>query len=511
MKTRILIAVTFALGATSMSMADYPAVVLSDSPLAYYRFEEVPGASVIADSSGNGLDADYSAPIGTTVLGEPGVVGLAALFNGDDGILTPLRFDPSVGDFSIETVFNPTIIPGDAGIIVSNQNGNGIGRSNLFVHSTANFRSYIGGGPTNAGPLFEAETWYHIILTYDHSAVAGGLDSTIRFYVDGVEQSGSQRVTEPADGGWVLGSHKLLDRQFFTGLLDEVAIYDFRLDDPDGDGDTSDSRVEPHYDAYQKASVIETPDLALTVTRNGSDLVFEWESQPGMVYNLTSSTDLADDPLTWELVEGSIPADPPTNTKIILRPDDPTRFYRIEEFLPPPITLFSENFDGGPDLPAGWTTGVNAPADTGTTRWELGDPTDGSLTGPQGANSVPNCVGTNIASDYGTETDIWLRSPGTIDLATATNAALTFQQFRDIEAFFDLGLIRVLKASDDSQLGADLLNPTDGTGDWEQIKVDLPSEALGEIIKLEFSFQADDFGNQAGWYIDDVTVTARVP
>ena len=39
----------------------------------------------------------------------------------------------------------------------------------------------------------------------------------------------------------------------------------------------------------------------------------------------------------------------------------------------------------------------------------------------------------------------------------------------------------------------------------------LPPEALGEIIKLEFSFQADDFGNQAGWYIDDVTVTARTP
>ena len=511
MKTRILITAAFALAATPMAMADYPAVVLADSPLAYYRFEEEPGASAIADFSGNGLDADYSAPIGTTVLGEPGVVGLAALFNGDGGILTPLTFDPSVSDFSIETIFNPTIIPGDAGIIVSNQNGTGVGRSNLFVHSTANIRSYIGGGPTNAGPLFEAETWYHIILTYDRSAVAGGVDPTIRFYVDGVEQSGSQRVTEPANGGWVLGSHKLLDRQFFTGLLDEVAIYDFRLDDPDGDGDTADSRVAPHYDAYLKASVIKPPVLALAITKNGSDLVFEWESQAGMTYNLTSSADLAADPSTWELVEGDIPADPPTNTKIILRPGDPTRFYRIEEFPPPPVTILSENFDGGPSLPAGWVIGANTPSDTGTTRWELGDPAGGPLTGPQGANSAPNCVGTNIAADYGTETDIWLRSPGTIDLTTATAATLVFQQFRDIEALFDLGSIRVLKASDDSQLGADLRNPTDGTGDWEQITVGLPPEALGEIIKLEFSFQADDFGNQAGWYIDDVTVTARTP
>jgi hypothetical protein len=211
------------------------------------------------------------------------------------------------------------------------------------------------------------------------------------------------------------------------------------------------------------------------------------------------------------LVEGNTPADPPTNAKVIRRPGGPTRFYRIEEFPPPPLTLFSENFDGGPELPAGWETGANTPSDTGTTRWEPGDPTGGSLTGPQGANSAPNCVGTNIATDYGTDTDIWLRSPGTIDLTTANAATLVFQQFRDIEALFDLGLIRVLKASDGSQLGPDLRNPTDGTGGWEKITADLPSEALGEIIKLEFSFQADNFGNQAGWYIDDVTVTIPAP
>ena len=130
MKNRTLNIIALALVAAPVALADYPAVVLADSPLAYYRFEEVPGAGTIADSSGNGLDADYSAPIGTTILGEPGVVGLAALFNGDGGILTPLMFDPSVSDFTIEIVFNPTIIPGDAGIIVSNQNGNGkIGRA----------------------------------------------------------------------------------------------------------------------------------------------------------------------------------------------------------------------------------------------------------------------------------------------------------------------------------------------------------------------------------------------
>ena len=38
------------------ALADYPATVLASNPLAYYRFEEAPGATTLVDSSGNGLD-----------------------------------------------------------------------------------------------------------------------------------------------------------------------------------------------------------------------------------------------------------------------------------------------------------------------------------------------------------------------------------------------------------------------------------------------------------------------
>nr|MBR9811323.1 hypothetical protein [bacterium] len=33
--------------------ADYPATVLASNPLAYYRFEEEPGATTLVDASGN--------------------------------------------------------------------------------------------------------------------------------------------------------------------------------------------------------------------------------------------------------------------------------------------------------------------------------------------------------------------------------------------------------------------------------------------------------------------------
>ena len=39
----------------------------------------------------------------------------------------------------------------------------------------------------------------------------------------------------------------------------------------------------------------------------------------------------------------------------------------------------------------------------------------------------------------------------------------------------------------------------------------LPPEAVGEVVKVEFRFQADEIQAQAGWYIDDVAVTTSGP
>ena len=86
------------------AFADLPGAIVADGPLAYYRFEEAPGATTLADSSGNGLDIDYTVPAGTTVLGEPAAIGSGALFNRDGAIVTPLLLDPTVGDFTIEAV-----------------------------------------------------------------------------------------------------------------------------------------------------------------------------------------------------------------------------------------------------------------------------------------------------------------------------------------------------------------------------------------------------------------------
>ena len=62
----------------------YPDTILSDRPVAYYRLEELTGATIAADSSGNGLDATYVPNSAGTYpqLGLPGIDTNSILVNG---------------------------------------------------------------------------------------------------------------------------------------------------------------------------------------------------------------------------------------------------------------------------------------------------------------------------------------------------------------------------------------------------------------------------------------------
>lgn len=237
----------------------------------------------------------------------------------------------------------------------------------------------------------------------------------------------------------------------------------------------------------------------LTITPNGSDYDLAWESQAGMRYRIRSTADLSDDLETWDIVEQDIIPTPPTTTKTV-SPVGSFRFYRVEEYLAPPVVVYSEEFDGADP---GWTTGFD-PADTAmNTVWELGSP---SAVGPAAAHSTPNCYGTNLSANYGTDSNIWLRTTP-IDLTAHTAGTLAFKQFKDTELGFDYGTIRILAADDLAELAV-LDAVVDGTTtDWSDYSKALPAAAFTEEIILEFQFQSDDLQFQAGWYIDGVEIS----
>jgi hypothetical protein len=266
-----------------------------------------------------------------------------------------------------------------------------------------------------------------------------------------------------------------------------------------------------YYDDFRMASTIFDPREApsLTITGIADDLVFTWDSRDGQKYNLRSETGLSTDPATWPVFDGNgdLGATPPENTLTIPRPADAERFFVIEEFLAPPVTVFSDNFEDGQ---GDWTTG----GDDGSnpfTNWEFGSPT---VVGPASANSGANCFGTNLSADYANDSDLWLRSPP-IDLTAAAEATLNFSHYVDIEEGFDFGEVRLLDADAALAELAVLEMTIDGnnpTG-WEPFSKALPAAALGKNVVLEFRFDSDDISEptQAGWYIDDVVVTTPAP
>jgi hypothetical protein len=251
---------------------------------------------------------------------------------------------------------------------------------------------------------------------------------------------------------------------------------------------------------YSMKFEVELPTVKLDVEAEGDNLNLTWESAGGELYNVRSTTNLADrngDALTWDIYDGNenIVATPPENTLTIPRPADDTRFFVVEAFPAPPVSVFSDDFEGGQ---GGWAFGSDGAAGTA---WELGVPTNG----PGSANSLVNCFGTNLASDYGINADVWLRSPA-IDLTTAGGATLNYFQYRDIEDGFDFGIISLLDAADDSLI-AEIPGIDSGAFAWELVSKSIPAEALGKMIKIEFRMTSDAIETFPGLFIDDFEVT----
>jgi hypothetical protein len=299
----------------------------------------------------------------------------------------------------------------------------------------------------------------------------------------------------------------------FDGLMDDISIWN---------GTLSPEQIESLWDGSctplgcgpkvkSSIEVIHRPDT--------DELEISWDSTAGHLYNLRSETDpSASAPIDWPIFGGihDLAATPPRNTITLPMPADGERFFVIETFPAPPVTLFSENFDGADP---GWSTGFEPTDIAMNTVWQLGSPTGGPATGPLAANSGPNCYGTNLTTNYGISSKTWLRTPA-IDLTTATAGTVVFQQWIDMDEFDnqDIGTVRVLDASvlpgTVTELGVVQANITglDSTG-WVEFSVELPAAALGQSIALEFLFMSDDDNifDQSGWYIDDVMVTTPAP
>ena len=349
---------------------------------------------------------------------------------------------------------------------------------------------------TVAGVVIENQ-WQHFVFQRNP-------DGEREIWVDGdlVATAAGADDLDEFNGILTIGAEGNNLNNSFGGRIDEFAVFDGILS------------VEQIADLASGRSPCGHGDdldpLALAVRRaSGNMLELSWDSEPGNLYNIRGESEPEDepDPLMWGIVEADIAATPPRNTMLI--PFDaganPFSLFVVEEFPTPPAEVFNEDFENGQGA---WTTireDEPPPALISTTEWELGTPDGGVFGGPPAANSGTSCFGTDLDGNYEADTLVRLRSPP-VDLSTIASGSVTFWQWRDIELMFDRATVRLLDAADDSEI-AILEDDIDGSSsEWEEVTLDFPPEANGKTVILEFVLDSDEFGNQAGYYLDDVCV-----
>ncbi|MBD2267379.1 M10 family metallopeptidase C-terminal domain-containing protein [Anabaena sp. FACHB-1391] len=244
-------------------VGSYISTVLADVPLAYWRLDETSGTTVY-DSSGNGYNGTY---FGAVELGKTSGInsGSSANFDGtDDYVDTPL--DSNSQPLTIEAWFQADVTTGEHSIVDSDtwsQSGQSLILGYWNKDNTLDIQYH--NGYYDSLFVVQPNTWYHAVSIFTSGKV--------ELYING-QFIGSQTYTQPSlDGSnFRIGRHNADDPQWFDGLIDEVAIYDYAL---------TPTQIQSHYQtglissitlAVSPTSVSEdgTTNLIYTFTRTGS-------------------------------------------------------------------------------------------------------------------------------------------------------------------------------------------------------------------------------------------------
>ncbi len=200
--------------------------------LAEHLFEDVNDPTLVAhwalDEAEGDIASDSANDNDGTVYGDPawqpegGMVGGALQLDGiDDYVSTPYILDPAKGKFSAFAWIKGGA-PGQ--VIISQKEGYGgtwLGTNSSEGKLMTELNDVFVGALESESVITDGQ-WHHVGLVYD-------LASHRHLYVDGVEVNVDSGYVAgmPSDGGLQIGAGKNLDPStFFSGLIDDVRIYD---------------------------------------------------------------------------------------------------------------------------------------------------------------------------------------------------------------------------------------------------------------------------------------------
>jgi hypothetical protein len=230
---RLMVAFSAAIalsGAAGATAGTYSDTVLADNPIAYYRFEELPGATVVLDSSVSGAYAGtyfFDDSGNYPELGAPGIDTNSVLFHLYPGASGSPRaeipFSPDLnpaGPFSVEVWLRPTSAPAGVTRCPLSSWGNGNAYDGWFIYQVGGYWIWIQrvGDIWLQAPGATALQWSHLVGSFDGTNTS--------FYVNGQFQAQALATNAAPNSSEPLyiGCRDVFDYPF-DGNVDEVAIY----------------------------------------------------------------------------------------------------------------------------------------------------------------------------------------------------------------------------------------------------------------------------------------------
>jgi hypothetical protein len=363
-----------------------------------------------------------------------------------------------------------------------------------ILHAENEAQLRVSTSETDSGVAVMDGDWHLVTLTLETNRY-------YKIYLDGelAAEGGSETdvVENNGDDLWLGARPNDVDAVTsvkLVGFMDRVRIWDvalnaaqvaqlYGMEGPEGAAETVPA---PEITGYDYAS---------------GQMVLTWSSVAGGTYAVERKSDLGS---SWAPIAESLTGQAPTTSYTDSAAPAGQAYYRVVGYAPP--RLFETSFEPGEDL-SGWTEVITA----GQTQWEVGAPT----TGPESARTGVNVLATKLAGDYGTSQEVAYRSP-IIDLTGRQSAVLQFYHYYEFEPVdqtsgeaYDWGEVNLLDATSGQNLlpgGAPALRFTDAFLNWRRTRYNLPAEALGKRIRIEFKLISDGFNAAPGWYIDDMWV-----
>lgn len=210
------------------SAAGYAAAVAADAPDAWLRHGDAFGATVAADSSGNGHPGTYAGGVvlGATPLVTGDATTSADFTNGNSGIVGNAWMSSPTA-MSFEAVIKPDTISGSYNFIAVRDDNNGTGNLWWLVIKGGKLTMLCRGSEFSGATTLLANTKYHVGCSYDGTTAKVLLNGS----VDGSAARSGAMSTANSDlliGRWGNGGSPL----YFDGKIQESAYYKKDLTQP---------------------------------------------------------------------------------------------------------------------------------------------------------------------------------------------------------------------------------------------------------------------------------------